>query len=62
MLDRSIQSTIYLYWKNYPEFRNIKKAVQFSQKIYFIKQYSKMIERFSKIESCKRECLHGKEI
>jgi hypothetical protein len=34
LLTPTIQLTIYLYWDNYPEFRNIKKAVKFTQKIY----------------------------
>lgn len=45
MLSHSIQSTIYLYWDNYPEFKDIQKAVKFSQKIYMEhKQISKMVE------------------
>jgi hypothetical protein len=44
MLDHTIQKTIYLYWTGYKEFKDINKAVAFAQKIYFNKQYTKMIE------------------
>jgi hypothetical protein len=30
----TIQETIFLYWKNYPEFSDIQDAVKFAQKIY----------------------------